>query len=424
MLSRCRALLLSCLVGCGGGATGDVPVATATRGDLEITLAVPGELRAVRSITISAPDLGGNAKVTSIVDEGTRVAEGDLLVEFDQNDLLDALASNKSDLEVAETKMEQVRAQLDVRLKDLESAVTRAELELERAGMRTTESETVALVDRESAKIDVAQSSLALTQAKAALESARLQSQSEIQLLELEAAAKRASVTRAEKRLAETTIRAPTAGLVILPEVWKSNGRSPVAAGDTLWGGSTVMELPDLSELEVEAWVHEVDAGRVAVGQPVSVVIDAYPDPPWAGKLTKVADLAVKRNRDDLVKHVKVTARLDTRSDIIKPGMTVRVEVEVGRVKDALTIPLEAVFYQGEDASVFKKTGISGWERGPVTLGERNDTHVVVLTGLAEGDVVALVDPDRFAAGEAAPAGSAGGKPAGEAAPKTAAPGP
>lgn len=410
MLSACRALILVCLLGCGGGPEGELPTATATKGDLEIKLAVPGELKAVRSISISAPDLGSNIKVTSVVAEGTRVEKGDLLVEFDQNELIDALVINRSDLKVAETKMEQASAQLDVKLRDLESAVTRAELDLERAKMRVTESQTVALVDRESAKIDVQQSGLALTQAKASLESARLQSLAEVQLLELEAEQKRMAVARAQKRLEEATIMAPTAGLVILPEVWKNGSRGPVAAGDTLWAGTTVMELPDLSELEVEAWVHEVDAGRIALDQPVSVIIDTYPDPPWPGKVTRVANMAVKRNRDALVKHVKVTTKLDTASPLMKPGMTVRVEIEVGRVADVLSVPLEAVFYEGEKATVFLREGLGGWERTAVELGERNDSHVVVTSGLKEGDVVALVDPERFAAGEAAPAGKPASK--------------
>lgn len=407
-------LLLPLLSACGGGVADELPTATTTRGDLEIHLAVPGELQAVKSITISAPDLGGNIKVNSIVDEGTRVKEGDLLVEFDQNDLLDALSTDRSNLKVAQTKIEQAQAALDVRLRDLESAVTRAELELGRAKMRLTDSETVALVDRESARIDVQQNELGLTQARATLESARLQSQSEIQLLQLEIEQNRMRLERAEKRLEQATIRAPASGLVILPEIWKGGSRGPVSAGDTLWAGTTMMELPDLSELEVEAWVHEVDAGAVAVDQPVQVIIDAYPDPPWPGKVTRVADLAVKRSREALVKHVKVTATLDQVTELMKPGMTVRVEIEVGRVEQALSIPLEALFYEGETATVFRRSGLKGWDRVPVEPGARNDTHVVITAGLEEGEVVALVDPERFAAGETAPAGQPAGPSASE----------
>ena len=399
-------LLLALLAACGGSGDDELPTAAATLGTLEIRLAVPGELKAVRSATISAPDLGNNIKVTSIVAEGTRVAEGDLLVEFDQNELVDALEEDRSALEVAETKIAQQQAQFDVKLRDLQSAVSRAELDLGRAKMRVTDSETVPLVDREGARIDVQQAELSLTQSKAALDSARLESEAEVQLLRLEVDQKKMMVKRAEERITEATIRAPAAGLVILPEIWKGGSRGPVSAGDTLWSGSTIMELPDLSELEVESWVHEVDAGQVAKDQPVSVIIDAYPDPPWAGHVTKVADLAVKRDRDALVKHVKVTATLDTSAEIMKPGMTVRVEIEVGRVEEALTIPLEAIQYEGEQPMVYKKSGLGGFTRLPVQLGKRNDTHVVVTEGLSEGEVVALVDPERFAAGEGTPASS------------------
>lgn len=394
-----RACVLIVLAACTGGAAGDVPTASAVRGPFEVVLAIPGELKAVRSVSLSAPDLPGQAKVTWVVEEGTKVAEGDVLLRFDETDLQGTLDQARDDLEIALTKIDQRRAQLAVRLGDLENDVVRAQLALARAELRTTESETVPRVDRESTRIDVQENTLAVERSRAGLESARLEGQAELDLLRLDADRARRTLENVKKLMEKATITAPSPGLVILPEIWKGGSRGPVSAGDAVWGGSSLIELPDLSTMEVVGWVHEVDAARVSAGQPVSIVIDAHPDPKHEGAIAKVADLAVKKDRDKDVKYLKVNVTLGATTDVMKPGMTVRAEIRVDARDDVLTVPQAAIFDDGEASVVFLK-GFRGWTRTPVALDVANDTHVVVVEGLSEGDVVALVDPDQVAAGE------------------------
>lgn len=395
---------------CGGQGDRAIPTATVTAGPFDVVLAVPGELEAVNSVTISAPDLGRTIKITSIAEEGSRVSEGDVVVEYDRNELLDDLEQAEGKLEVARTKIAQKKTQLDVRMADLENNVVKAELALERAEMRVSDSETVPLVDRQSARIDVREAQLSLDSSRATLEQERLKAQAELQLLELEVRQEELKVQRSRERLEKATATAPADGLVILPEIWKGGSMGRVQAGDTVWRGSTIMLLPDLSSMQIESWVHEVDAGKVEVGQPVRVVIDAHPEPAWEAEISKVADLAVKRDGDDVVKHVKVEAAMDETADTMKPGMTVRAEVLVDHLDEALSIPQEAVFVQGERTYVYRKA-FAGFDDVDVELGIRNDTHVVVASGLEAGDVVALVDPERFEAGEPLPAAQTPSEP-------------
>jgi len=398
------------VMGCAGEGSLDLPTATVMRADFDVVLAVPGELEAVNSVTISAPDLGRTIKITSIAEEGSRVAVGDVLVEFDRNELVDDLEQAESKLEVARTKIDQKKAQLEVRIADLENDVIKAELSLKRAKMRLTDSETVPLVERKAAQLDVEESTLNLESTQATLVSERLKAEAELQLLELEVQQEAMKVDRQRDRLGKATVVAEADGLVILPEIWKGGSHGTVQAGDTVWRGSTIMLLPDLSVMRTVAWVHEVDAGRVATGQPVSIVIDAHPDPAWDATITRVADLAVRRNGESAFKHVKVEADMPDRGEVMKPGMTVRTEILIERVPDALSVPQEAVFTDAEGQFVQRK-GLTGWNRAPVELGTRNDTHVVVEAGLEEGDVVALMDPDGFEAGTPAPAATPGSPP-------------
>jgi len=381
-------LVISCL---GGGQ--DVPTAEVVGGSFDVVLPIPGELKAVRSVSMSAPDLPGQTKVTWVVDEGTRVQEGDELVKFDETDLQNKLEKADNDLKISIMKIEQREAQMQVRIGDLSNEITNAELALRRAEMRTTESETVPRVEREAAVIDVQAATIALERSKSSMESARLENQAELELLGLEAERWKKQLSQAEDALTKAVMHAPSPGIVILPSIWKGGSRGPISAGDTVWGGSGILELPDLTDMQVEAWVHEVDAAKVAVGQSVDVVIDAHPDPAHKGEVTKVADLAVRRDREREVKHLEVTVTLAATSDVMKPGMTVRSEVLVSHLEDVLSIPQEAVFYDGEQPQVYVR-GFGGFTAVPVQLGTTNDTHVVVSEGLQAGAEVALIDPD------------------------------
>ncbi|MCB9746230.1 MAG: efflux RND transporter periplasmic adaptor subunit [Alphaproteobacteria bacterium] len=401
-------LLLSLLTACGPSGDAEVPTATVERGPLRVELVIPGELKAVNSVTIAAPDLDVQNKITFVIDEGSRVSEGDVVVRFDTTELEDKLTQTLNELEIAETKIEQKQAQLAVRLTDLDNEITRAELSLERAKMRLTDSETVPRVERESARIDVKEFTLAVERAGSSRESARLEGESELALLRLDATRAQRRVDRIRKQLDSCDVKAPANGLVILPEIWKGGSRGPIAVGDTVWSGSTLMELPDLSEMEVVAWVHEVDAAKAAEGQTAEIVIDAHPEPAHAGVVKKVADLAVKRNRDSEVKHLKVTVAITESQPQMKPGMTVRAELLVAEHEDVLSVPLEAIF-QGEGGPYVQVVGLGGYSATPVELGEANDTHVIVLSGLDEGDEVALVDPEAAEAGEPPPAATPGG---------------
>lgn len=380
------------LAACTGGSS-EVPSATASRGAFDVRLKVQGELEAKSSAVVTCPDFDVNTKIGWLVEEGTRVKKGDKVVEFDTADMVNQLDSAKSALEIAKTKIEQNRAQLALKVADAEAAITGVELDLRMARMRVTDSETVPLVDREDARANAVRAEMAIESAKSALETTRLQARAEQQLLQLEVEEQQRNVERLERQLAQATLTAPTDGLAILYERWDGK----IKVGTQPWSGSTLVTLPDLSTMEAVVWVHEVDSPRVAVDQGALVIIDAHPNSPVEATIAKVADLAVPRG-EDKIKHLKVTLSLAETTAVMKPGMTIRADLLVESVPDAVSIPLEAV--QRADGTPFVYlSGIGGWARQDVVLGPENDTHVVVQEGVAAGDVVALVDPEAWAAG-------------------------
>ncbi len=367
---------------------GSVPTAEAVRGPFEVRLSVHGELDAESSEQIATPRFTTRLDIGWLAEQGAVVEKGEKVVEFDTRKLLEQLEEAENNLKLAQTKIGQEAAKLELAIADAEAAIRRAELDLQVARMKITDSETVPLVEREQARVAETKAVMAIDAAEDTLANVKLESRAETQLQQLEVDKNARRVDEIRDSLEKAVLTAPTDGIVIYEPRWDGEfwrvGSSP-------WGGQTLLRLPDMNTMQVVAWVHEVDTPRVAAGQKATITLDAFPDMPLTGEIAKVADLAVARGKDQ-VKYLEIEVALDELDPRLKPGMSARVDLLLERVDDAVSVPIEAVFRPNSTPVVYT-SGLSGWSETPVQLGLESDTHVIVESGLQAGTEVALIDP-------------------------------
>lgn len=388
------------------GPTDDpLPIAVVAPADFELRVTAHGELEARVNTFVSTPPFPSSMTVGWIVEEGTRVAVGDPVVEFETTELKSQLESARAGLETERTRIVQRRARLTLDEAQAKSSIDKIAIGLRLAQLRVTDSDTVSRIDREGALVDVERASLAVAKAERDLSTLRAEAAAEIELLEVAVADKERRLARMEEQLAQAVVVAPAEGLAITYR----------RVGSVCWPGSRLLTLPDLDTMQVVAWVPEVDAPHVHVGQRASVVLDAYPDAPIAGEVTRVADLPVTGGSEwddddegqDEAKRLRVEVAITPPAPdpsrripmVLKPGMTVRADLLVEARPAALAVPLQAV--QRDDTGPYVQvSGLGGWSRQPVTLGPENALRVVVEQGLEAGQTVALADPERWASGE------------------------
>ena len=149
--------------------------------------------------------------------------------------------------------------------------------------------------------------------------------------------------------------------------------------------------LPDLTQMESDTYVNEVDVRKVAVGQKVKISLDADPTKKLDGAVKSVANVGEQRpNQDSKVFEVKIDiAQADT---TLRPGMTTSNAIETASIDHVLSIPLEAVTGEGGLSFVYKKDG-GHVIKQQVETGVMNDNEIVVKRGLEKGDRVLLVAP-------------------------------
>jgi hypothetical protein len=137
-------------------------------------------------------------------------------------------------------------------------------------------------------------------------------------------------------------LTAPKAGILLVGEhPWEDR---KFQVGDVVQPGWTVVELPELAAMRVEATVSDVDDGRVAAGAHATCTLDAWPDQPLSGTVREVAPVAQEVGQKSLRRAFKVVVALDrTDPERMRPGMSVKVEVRGTPVASQLTAPRAAL---------------------------------------------------------------------------------
>ena len=213
---------------------------------------------------------------------------------------------------------------------------------------------------------------------------------------EQQAAQARAALDSASAQLGYARVTAPIAGIVA--SVSTQEGETVAAS----FAAPTFVTLIDLSRLEVWAYVDETDIGRVAPGQPASFTVDTYGEERFTGEVTAVLPQA--EIRDNVVNYVTVVRFAPPQQQrVLRPEMTATVRIELPARRGALALPLRALRREGGRAYVLLPDAggdtaepVRRWVR----TGERDDTHVEIVDGLADGDRVLVAPPARQQEGE------------------------
>jgi len=181
-----------------------------------------------------------------------------------------------------------------------------------------------------------------------------------------------AKVARA--RLAKTRIAAPFRGIV---------GARRVSVGSYLRAGDAITELAQIDRLRVNFAVPELYLGRLSVGAIARVRTSAYPDLELEGKVDVIDPILDRDSRT-----ARIIAVVENPDRRLRPGMSAEVTVILDDRPEALTIPSEAIFFQGPQAFVYVVGDESQISLAPLSLGTRDAGKVEVLSGLQEGQLI------------------------------------
>jgi RND family efflux transporter MFP subunit len=371
---------------------GDLPNYTVRSSEFVIDLKTPGKLKAENSVLVSAPPARINLQIVDLVPEGTNVKEGDFLIQFDTTELRQQLDDQIAELDIARATFDKSRASMESQMASLRSSLENSRASYRLSELRLEQMKFEAEVRLEEGRLSLKQAEISLKRAEEEI-TAQIQIDSaDVKSLELKIKQAQFDIQKTRMDLDRLHISAPRPGLVVYKETWRGGEMSKIKVGDTPWRGAALIELPDLSVMNVETAISEVDFSKIKTGLPVEVKLDAYPEPVFKGEVIEVAALAKTEEGGSGAKQFDVVIRIDGSNPLLRPGMSTTTRIIVDRIPDKRSIPIESVFDRGEKMVVYATDDGSFVER-EVKLGARNDNFVIVEEGLTEGERVSLVDP-------------------------------
>jgi HlyD family secretion protein len=384
------ALLPAVLAGCLSGysetpAPGELRV---RRGSFTSDLTISGEVEAARGVTLNVPPLPSwQTAIKWIAEDGATLKAGEPAVELDNSALTADLESKRQALTQALQELEQQRAEWAADLEQKQLDADKAKSEVDKAKLDTLlPRDLVSTKVFEDYQSAMRRTTVAFEKAVDLLTSRKTAIAAERRNLELRIEKARRDITTAESALEALVLRAPRDGIVVIRDIpWESR---KLQSGDTVFVGMAIAMLPDLDTVRVKAALPDVDDGKVAVGMPVTITLDAFPDAPFTGRITGISAVAQESRRQSLRRHFEVLVAFDRLDSArMRPGLSARVIIRRETDGTATLAPRAAIDF----SAVTPKAHLAGGRKKDVKLGACNAQDCVVLEGLEVGEKLAPV---------------------------------
>lgn len=402
------SFLLVCLfffAACGKKETGQIPLGKVARGTLFLDLYEEGEIEAVQSINIVAPMISwryGNLKITELVRDGQEVKAGDTLIVFDPSEVLKGIVEAESSLEIAKAEFDKMIAQQKSDLEELRAGYEVARISHEISKIRFESAEYESEIRKKEIQLNLDKADIALERAKEQIDNRIKIHKEEVKQKSLSIQQFQSRLNEAHETLNKLSVVTPSGGIAIISRNWSSNNKFQI--GDQCWSGFPLIQLPDLSALKATVKINEVDVSKISKDLKVEIKPDAFSDHTFSGTVNSIANLAVNKDGSSKIKVFPVEILLNESDKNLLPGLTVSCRIIIDEIEDVLYIPLDAVRPEGDKSFVYKKSG-TGYDKIEIETGQNNSDYVVVVSGLKEGDEIALVDPFAAEAEETTPEG-------------------
>ncbi|MCU0723087.1 MAG: efflux RND transporter periplasmic adaptor subunit, partial [Planctomycetes bacterium] len=354
--------------------------------DLVQTVVASGRVEPAARLQVGGTILGVLSRVTA--EEGQKVRQGDVLARYADDELRASVEAAEAAVKQAELKLESLqsvgtpRAEED--RKQADTALARAREDFERlSALRTQNAVSQAKLDEAAASLDLARS----RHQNALLVVASLQECGiEYRAACAGIAQAEAHLAAARARLGQAAVAAPADAKVL---------RRWVEPGDVVTPGRTLFTLAADGETRIVAAVDEKNVPGIEPGQAAAVSAEGYPGERFSARVLRIAP-AVDAARGT----VDVTLVVEAPPAFLRVDMTVTVEMELMRRKNALVVPLEALRDAASSAPWVLVLRAGRAERAGVEVGFRGDRGVELRSGVKTGDVVLLpgkvpIEPGR-----------------------------
>lgn len=352
------------------------------KGDLAKSVVATGKIEPITKVEVKSKASGIVEKL--LVDYGDSVKKGQVLAELDKEQIQAQVNQQKASLEAADAAARAAQADLERAKYDAEGPdIPMLKRAYERAQQMAKEGVvSPSALDDAQKNYELAVNRRQLGKANVIAAAAKVK-QSQAQVSQA-----KAQLAEKEEELGNSTIVAPIDGVVLSRDVEVGDAVSSILVLGS--SATLVMTLGDTRQVYVKGKVDESDIGKVYLNQPARIKVESYKDKTFVGKVTKISPMGVEK---DNVTTFEVRVSIDNAKGELKSQMTANAEIILEEHKGVLMLPEAALIYDKDrkaSVEVPDAGGKDGKKKVAVTVGISNGSKTELLSGLKEGQQVAL----------------------------------
>ena len=378
-----------------------VPTAKVIKGPLKLTVYANGELRAGRTVQLMAPPAGGTLRIVKLLQTGMSVKKDDVVLEFDAADQEFAFEQAKTDLAEAEQQIVKMKADQAVQASQDKLDLLTARYNVRRGELDTAGNEFIGAIDAQKNQLTLEEARRRLKQLEDDATARSATSAAALAVVDERRNKAQMSMERAKGFIDNLAVKSPTDGVVSVKE--NRDGQfffftgmvlPQYREGDSTFAGRNIADIVESGKMEVRAKVTETDRDNLQQGQAATVQVDALPGRTFTAKVGPLSSSASRGSffETSAVRQFDITLVLDQPEAAMRAGSSLRVVIEGTEIRDALHVPRQAIFEKNGKNYVFLQIG-DRFDRRDVKVVNRTESRAVI-SGLNEGDAIALIDPD------------------------------
>jgi HlyD family secretion protein len=373
----------------------EIPTTRVRKGKVTIAVSARGELQGGNSEVLTGPMIGGDLPITYLREPGELVKPGDVVVEFDTTAQEYNLREAEADLAEAEQQVIKAQADADASIEEARYQTLSTTADVKMAELEVRKNPILAAIPARQNEIALEAAKNRHLQAEKDFNNKKTTAGAGIAIQKAAVDKSRVLAQNAQRQIDSMTLKAKTGGYVNVQQNSNQNNLyygqvlPDFQVGDAARSGQAVAQIPDMSNWEVSASIPELDRGHLDPGQKVTIRAAAIPDREFRGHVKSLCGTSGSA----WDRRFECRIALDETGPELRPGMTSNILITVESLDDVLWVPSQALFESDGRAFLYVRTP-QGFVSRDVKLIRRSESQAVI-TGIGEGEQVALSNPDQ-----------------------------
>ena len=321
------------------------------------------------------------------------VKKDEVVILFDPSRMQQDLKEKKAALDQAQAALDQAVADARIAGDQDTLDLSTANYSMEKARLEASKQAIMSKIQGEESDIDFGLTEEKLKVQQAAMTTHQKSGESKISSLTRARDTAKTQVEFTEHQLSLMELKSPIDGVINYMSNYSQGwiNAQPFKVGDHAVSGGVLAEIPDLSTLQMESKVDEVDRGRIAVGDKVLVHVDAFPEKVMPASVVSISPLPEQNNEWPPSRSFRAYAQLDAPDTRLRPGMNAGADIVQMKIPNAISIPAKGLFTQAGEPVVYVKLG-EKYVAKRVQVKAKNPDEVAI-EGVAAGTMVTLTEP-------------------------------